>query len=41
MRLNQNHRPHGHEGKESGTEEVVDNHHQCCQWRHPYLDHLA
>jgi hypothetical protein len=41
VRLNQNHRPHGRESEESGTEGVVDTHHQCYQWRHPRLDQLA
>jgi hypothetical protein len=41
MRLNQNHRPHGHESEESGTEVVADSHHRCCQWRHPRLDQLV
>jgi hypothetical protein len=41
VRLNQNHRPHGRESEESGTEEVVDSHHQCCQWHRPRLDQLA
>jgi hypothetical protein len=41
MRLNRNNWPHGHESEESGTKEVADNHHQCCQWCHPHLDQLA
>jgi hypothetical protein len=41
VRLNQNHRPHGRDSEESGTEGVVDSHHQCYQWRHPRLDQLA
>jgi hypothetical protein len=41
VRLNRNHRPHSRESEESSTEEVADNHHQCCQWRHPRLDQLA
>jgi hypothetical protein len=40
-RLNQNHRPRGHEDEESGTEEVAGSRHQCCRWRRPRLDRLA
>jgi hypothetical protein len=41
VRLNRNHRPYGRENEESGTEEVDDSRHQCCQWRRPRLDRLA
>jgi hypothetical protein len=41
VRLNRNHRPHGHENEESSTDEVVDSRHQSCQWRRPHLDRLA
>jgi hypothetical protein len=38
---NWNHRPHGRESEDSGTEEVADNHHQYYQWRRSHLDQLA
>jgi hypothetical protein len=41
VRLNRNHRPHGHENKESSTEKVADSRHQCYRWRRPRLDQLA
>jgi hypothetical protein len=41
VRLIRNHLLHGRESEESGTEEVADNHHPCCQWHHPRLDQLA
>jgi hypothetical protein len=40
-RLNQNHRPHGHEDEENGTGKVAGSRHQCYRWRHPHLDQLA